>query len=178
MKKLENKIKKDNVENAFLQQRQQFRKETFQSSKSAEHHLELVDVINGVDYINDSVSVDINTTWQSLERIQKNVIWIAGGSSKNNDYEQMRGMVREKVKLIICFGNEQTKIFQAYYNDVKLVINANNLRDAVEIAENFSAENECVLFSPACASYDEFENYEQRGIAFKAEISKLKWGGI
>ncbi len=175
---MENKIKKDNVENAFLQQRQQFRKETFQSVKSAEHHLELVDVINGVEYINDSVSVDINTTWQSLERIQKTVIWIAGGSSKNNNYEQMRGMIREKVKVIICFGKEQVNIFKTYHNDVKIVINANNLRDAIVIAEKFSEENECVLFSPACASYEEFENYEKRGEAFKAEVSKLKWGGI
>jgi UDP-N-acetylmuramoylalanine--D-glutamate ligase len=175
---MENKIKKDNVENTFLQQRQQFRKETFQSVKSAEHHLELVDVINGVEYINDSVSVDINTTWQSLERIQKTVIWIAGGSSKNNNYEQMRGMIREKVKVIICFGKEQVNIFKTYHNDVKIVINSNNLRDAIVIAEKFSEENQCVLFSPACASYEEFENYEKRGAAFKAEVSKLKWGGI
>ena len=96
---MENKVKKDNVENAFLQQRQQFRKETFQSSKSAEHHLELVDVINGVDYINDSVSVEINTTWQSLERIQKNVVWIAGGIDKGNDYKLIEDQVKEKVSV-------------------------------------------------------------------------------
>lgn len=175
---MENKIKNENIENAFLQQRQQFRKDTFQSNKSAEHHLELVDVINSIEYINDSVSVDINTTWQSLERINKKIIWIAGGTSKNNDYNDMRGMIREKVKVIICYGSEQVNILQTLHNDVKIIINANNLRDAVIIAEKFAEENECVLFSPACPSYDTYENYEKRGEAFKAEVSKLKWGGI
>jgi len=175
---MENKVKNISAEQILINQRTQFRKVTFQSNKSAEHRLELVDVINGVDYINDSASIDLNNTWQSLERLQKDIIWIAGGKSKGNDYEEMRGMVREKVKLIICYGEEQTNILRTYHNDVKMVINATNLHDAVIIANKFSEAEMCVLFSPACASYDEYENYEQRGLAFKAEVSKLKWGGI
>ena len=177
---MEKKIvnKQTNVENEFLKQRQQFRKSTFQSDKSAEHHLELVDVINGVEYINDSVSVDINSTWSSLERIQKNMVWIAGGTSKGNDYSDLHGIVREKVKAVVCFGKEQTNLLQAFHTDTICIINASNLGEAVYAASKLASDGDCVLFSPACASYDEFDNYEKRGLAFKAEVSKLKWGGI
>lgn len=177
---MEKKIinKQANVENEFLKQRQQFRKSTFQSDKSAEHHLELVDVIHGVDYINDSVSVDIQSTWNSLERIQKSIVWIAGGTSKGNDYSDLHGIVREKVKVIVCYGKEQIQLLRAFHTDATVIINASNLSDAVYAASKLAQENDCVLFSPACASYDEFDNYEKRGQAFKAEVSKLKWGGI
>jgi UDP-N-acetylmuramoylalanine--D-glutamate ligase len=171
-------VKKENVENEFLKQRQEFRKSTFQSDKSAEHRLELVDVIHGVEYINDSVCVDINATWNSLERLQKKIIWIAGGASKNNDYSELHGIVKEKVRAIICFGDEQTNLLKAFHNDAKVVLNANSITEAVFTANKLAEENECVLFSPACPSYGEFESYEKRGQAFKAEVSKLKWGGL
>jgi len=177
---MEKKIinKQVNAENEFLKQRQQFRKSTFQSDKSAEHRLELVDVVHGVDYINDSVSVDIQSTWNSLERIQKTMVWIAGGTSKGNDYSELHGIVREKVKVIVCYGKEQTNLLRAFHNDALCIINATSLSEAVYAASKLANEGDCVLFSPACASYDEFDNYEKRGLAFKAEVSKLKWGGI
>lgn len=165
------------ISNADISKRKSF--VDFRSeNKFIENRIEYLEEVNGIKIINDSQSCDIDHTWFTIEKVNSPIIWIAGGLSKQNDYNQLTGIVKEKVSGIICFGADQFNIFKAFHRIVPVVINAENLHDAVSSALIIAKQGDSVLFSPACPAYDMFENYIERGKAFKAAVEKLKWGGI
>jgi UDP-N-acetylmuramoylalanine--D-glutamate ligase len=148
-------------------------RDSLMSFKGVEHRLELVDIISGVEYVNDSKATNINATWYALSSYQKPIIWIAGGRGDNNDYSALDEFVDKNVKSIMAIGEEQQAIFDHYCTQ-KRVIKADSLEDAVLNAQDEADSGDVVLFTPACKSFDMFMNYEQRGEAFKEAVNKLK----
>jgi UDP-N-acetylmuramoylalanine--D-glutamate ligase len=153
------------------------RKETIKQCLSdfqhIEHRLEFVASIHGVDYINDSKATNVNSTWFALESMHKNVIWIAGGLDKGNDYASLEPLVAEKVRAIICLGKDNRKIKETFSSLVENIVEVQSADDAVKAAYSLAHRGEAVLLSPACASFDLFENYEDRGTKFKQAIKNL-----
>lgn len=153
------------------------RKETIRESlcnfQNAEHRLEHVNRVNGVEYINDSKATNVNSAWYALESMDKPVVWIAGGVDKGNNYKELKSLVKEKVKYIICLGLDNIKIHQAFQDDVDMIINTGSAKEAVHVASRLAQKGDCVLLSPACASFDLFDNYEDRGRQFKEAVRKL-----
>ena len=143
---------------------------TFQS---LEHRMETVATIRGVEFINDSKATNTNSTWYALESMTKPTILILGGVDKGNDYSFIKGLVKEKVKAIVCMGIDNRKIHEAFGNEVELMVNTDNAVDAVQAAFHFANKGDAVLLSPACASFDLFINYEDRGKQFKAAVKDL-----
>lgn len=148
-------------------------REALQSFESLEHRMELVATVRGVDFINDSKATNINSTWYALESMTKPVILILGGVDKGNDYNVLTDLVKEKVKAIVCLGTDNRKIHEAFGDVVPLIVNTTNAKDAVQAAFHFSAKGDAVLMSPACASFDLFKNYEDRGKQFKQAVKDL-----
>lgn len=148
-------------------------REALQTFESLEHRMEPVGVIKGVEFVNDSKATNVNSTWYALESMTKPVILILGGVDKGNDYEPMKELVKEKVKAIVCMGTENRKIHEAFGDIVSLIVNTENAKDAVQSAFHFAAKGDVVLLSPACASFDLFKNYEDRGAQFKAAVKDL-----
>ena len=153
------------------------RKENIQQSlaefQGVKHRLEYVATIRGIDFINDSKATNINSTWYALENSNKPVIWIAGGQDKGNDYQSLVSLVSKKVKVIICLGLENTKIKDAFEQHVGAVIETGNADEAVKIAYQLGQKGDMVLLSPACASFDLFKNYEDRGNQFRTAVLNL-----
>jgi UDP-N-acetylmuramoylalanine--D-glutamate ligase len=153
------------------------RKETIRESlcnfQNAEHRLEFVSQVNGVEYINDSKATNVNSAWYALESMDKPVVWIAGGVDKGNNYKELKALVKDKVKYIICMGLDNIKIHQAFQDDVDMIINTGSAKEAVHVASRLAKKGECVLLSPACASFDLFDNYEDRGRQFKEAVRNL-----
>lgn len=153
------------------------RKEVIRDSlsdfKNVEHRLEHVAKVKGINFINDSKATNVNATWYALESVDSPIIWIAGGVDKGNDYEALSSLVKEKVRMIICLGVNNIKLHQAFHKDVDLMINASSAKEAVDIAYSFGNNGETVLLSPACASFDLFENYQDRGNQFKRAVRSL-----
>lgn len=141
--------------------------------ESLEHRMETVATIKGVEFINDSKATNTNSTWYALESMTRPTILILGGVDKGNDYSFMKEIVKEKVKAIICMGIDNRKIHEAFGNDVELIINTDNAKDAVQSAFHFADKGDVVLLSPACASFDLFKNYEDRGRQFKEAVKDL-----
>ena len=141
--------------------------------ESLEHRMEIVATIKGVEFINDSKATNTNSTWYALESMIKPTILILGGVDKGNDYSFMKDLVKEKVKAIVCMGIDNRKIHEAFGNDVELIINTDNAKDAVQSAFHFADKGDVVLLSPACASFDLFKNYEDRGKQFKEAVKDL-----
>ncbi len=148
-------------------------RESLSNFQNLEHRLESVGKYNGVEYINDSKATNVNSTWYALESMDRPVIWIAGGVDKGNNYADLKPLVKEKVKLIICLGMDNRKIHQAFQSDVDMIINTTSAQEAVHVASRLAASNDVVLLSPACASFDLFENYEERGRLFKQAVKNL-----
>jgi UDP-N-acetylmuramoylalanine--D-glutamate ligase len=148
-------------------------REALQTFESLEHRMEPVVTIRGVEFINDSKATNINSTWYALESMVKPVILILGGVDKGNDYEVLKELVVEKVKAIVCLGTDNTKIHEAFGDVVSLMVNVDNATDAVQSAFHFAEKGDVVLLSPACASFDLFKNYEDRGIQFKKAVKDL-----
>lgn len=155
----------------------EIRKETIKQCltdfQNVEHRLEFVATIHGVEFINDSKATNVNSTWYALESMSKNVIWIAGGIDKGNDYETLKPMVKEKVKAIVCLGSDNTKIHEAFGDVVKTIVDTKSAEEAVSASYSLADHGDTVLLSPACASFDLFENYEDRGMKFKGAVNKL-----
>jgi len=160
------------VANSLLIRNEMIR-ESLMDFKNVEHRLEYVATVKGVDYINDSKATNVNSAWYALESIKKDVIWIAGGIDKGNDYESLIPLVREKVRILICLGTSNIKLHQAFTKHVDMIINTETAEDAVEMAQRFARKDEVVLLSPACASFDLFDNYEDRGQQFKLAVRNL-----
>ena len=148
-------------------------REALQTFESLEHRMEPVVTIRGVEFINDSKATNINSTWYALESMVKPVILILGGVDKGNDYEVLKELVVEKVKAIVCLGKDNTKIHEAFGDVVSLMVNVENAADAVQSAFHFAEKGDVVLLSPACASFDLFSSYEDRGIQFKRAVKDL-----
>ena len=148
-------------------------REALQTFESLEHRMEHVANIKGVEFINDSKATNVNSTWFALESMTKPVILILGGVDKGNDYNLLKEMVREKVKAIVCMGTDNRKIHEAFGDIVPLIVNTENASEAVQAAFHFSNKGEVVLLSPACASFDLFKNYEDRGRQFKQAVKNL-----
>ena len=148
-------------------------REAVQDFQGLEHRMEPVATIRGVEFINDSKATNVNSTWYALESMTKPTILILGGVDKGNDYSLIEELVKEKVKAIICLGTENRKIHEAFGNIVSTIVNTENAVDAVQAAFHFSAKGDVVLLSPACASFDLFKNYEDRGNQFKHAVKEL-----
>lgn len=148
-------------------------REAITTFESLEHRMELVTMVKGVEYINDSKATNINSTWFALESMTKPTVLILGGVDKGNDYEVLRELVAEKVKAIVCLGLENQKIHDAFRGIVPFIVDANNASEAVHAAYRFAEKGDVVLLSPACASFDLFKNYEDRGNQFKMAVREL-----
>lgn len=148
-------------------------RESLINFQNVEHRLEYVATVGGVDYINDSKATNVNSTWYALESMDKPVVWIVGGVDKGNDYSSLLPLVKEKVKVIVCLGLDNKKIHSAFGKDVDLMINTSSAEEAVQVAKRFASKGDAVLLSPACASFDLFANYEDRGWQFKAAVKNL-----
>jgi UDP-N-acetylmuramoylalanine--D-glutamate ligase len=153
------------------------RKEVIRDSltdfRTVEHRLENIGKVRGIDFINDSKATNVNSAWYALESVERPVIWIAGGVDKGNDYTMLKPLVKERVKLIICLGVDNRKIHEAFGKDVKMLINTGSMAEAVHVAYKMADKGDTVLLSPACASFDLFENYEDRGRQFKRFVKNL-----
>jgi UDP-N-acetylmuramoylalanine--D-glutamate ligase len=148
-------------------------RESLSSFQGVEHRLEKVLKINNVMYINDSKATNVNATFYALDSMEAPTVWIVGGVDKGNDYTELLPLVNEKVKAIICLGVDNEKITQAFGNVVDLMIETQSMEHAIQVAYRIAERGDNVLLSPACASFDLFENYEDRGRQFKEAIRKL-----
>ena len=153
------------------------RKDTIRKSlehfQAVEHRLEHVLKINKVNYINDSKATNVNAAYYALDSMESSTVWIVGGIDKGNKYEELFSLVNEKVKAIICLGKDNKKIIENFENLVEYITEVKTMSEAVKEAYAIAKSNDSVLLSPACASFDLFENYEDRGEQFKAEVRKL-----
>ena len=147
--------------------------EAVKTFESLEHRMEPVATIRGVEFINDSKATNVNSTWYALESMTKPVILILGGVDKGNDYSLILDLVKEKVKAIVCMGVDNTKIHKALGTVVEVMVNTGSAKEAVQAAFHLASKGDVVLLSPACASFDLFKNYEDRGIQFKEAVKEL-----
>jgi UDP-N-acetylmuramoylalanine--D-glutamate ligase len=148
-------------------------RESLSNFQGVEHRLEKVLKIQNVQYINDSKATNVNATFFALDSMNVPTVWIVGGVDKGNDYNELMSLVREKVKAIICLGVDNRKIIEAFGNVVDVMVEVNNMSDAVKTAQRMTEKGDAVLLSPACASFDLFENYEDRGRQFKQAVHNL-----
>lgn len=148
-------------------------RDAVQNFQSLEHRMEHVATVRGVEFINDSKATNVNSTWYALESMTKPTVLILGGVDKGNDYSLIADLVKEKVKAIICLGTDNRKIHEAFGSMVNPIVNTGSALEAVHAAFHFSTKGDVVLLSPACASFDLFKNYEDRGAQFKQAVKEL-----
>ncbi len=148
-------------------------KESLSDFEAVEHRLEHVLNVHGVEYINDSKATNVNASWYALESMTRPVIWICGGVDKGNDYEQILPLIKDRVKAIVALGKDNSKIINAFQNELEVIVEADTMDAAVQTAYNLGEKGDVVLLSPACASFDLFDNYEDRGRKFKKAIYRL-----
>ncbi|HVI46539.1 MAG TPA: UDP-N-acetylmuramoyl-L-alanine--D-glutamate ligase [Chitinophaga sp.] len=153
--------------------RKEMIRESLTSFKSLEHRMEYVATVKGVDFINDSKATNVNSVWFALESFDRPIVLIMGGVDKGNDYSAIRDLVKEKVKAIICLGVDNKPIFDALSKDTPVMVNTTSMQDAVQEAFKQSEKGDIVMLSPACASFDLFKNYEDRGRKFKDAVKQL-----
>jgi len=148
-------------------------RESLSDFQNVEHRLERVAMVHGIEFINDSKATNVNSAWYALESMDRPVVWIAGGVDKGNDYTSLRELVRTKVKAIVCLGKDNAKLHKAFGELVPNMVDADSAEQAVRAAYGIAEEGDAVLLSPACASFDLFENYEERGRRFKTAVKAL-----
>jgi UDP-N-acetylmuramoylalanine--D-glutamate ligase len=148
-------------------------RESLQDFQNVEHRLEFVASINGVEFINDSKATNVNSTWYALESMSKPTVWIVGGQDKGNNYDDLIDLVKAKVKAIVCLGKDNKKLVKAFKNHVELLVETDNAAEAVATSYKIAKKGDVVLLSPACASFDLFKNYEDRGLQFKAAVRSI-----
>lgn len=148
-------------------------KQCLSDFQNVEHRLEFVASIHGVNFINDSKATNVNSTWYALESMESGVVWIAGGVDKGNNYNELTDLVKSKVKAIVCLGTNNTKLHKAFDGMVEVVVDTDNMTDAISFASSLAKHGDSVLLSPACASFDLYENYEDRGNQFKENVNSL-----
>lgn len=150
-----------------------FIKQSLMDFEAVEHRLEFVLKINGINFINDSKATNVNSVYYALESMKTPVIWIVGGTDKGNDYSELIPFVQRKVKAIVCLGVDNNKIIDTFQDIVSNIVETKCMKDAVNAAYSLGSKGDSVLLSPACASFDLFKNYEDRGNQFKEEVRKL-----
>lgn len=148
-------------------------RESLEDFVNVEHRLEFVASINGIEFINDSKATNVNSAWYALESMQKPTVWIVGGQDKGNNYEELVDLVKEKVKAIVCLGVDNKKIIKAFKGSVENIMEAGSAVEAVAMSYKLASKGDAVLLSPACASFDLFQNYEDRGVQFKTAVRGL-----
>jgi len=148
-------------------------RESLMDFENVEHRLEFVAKINGIEFINDSKATNINAAWYALESMDKPTVWIVGGVDKGNDYSELEALVKEKVKAIVCLGENNEKIKEAFSGIVDQLVETSSAKEAVVAAYQLAKNDDTVLLSPACASFDLFKNYEDRGNQFKQAVRGL-----
>jgi UDP-N-acetylmuramoylalanine--D-glutamate ligase len=148
-------------------------RESLQDFQNVEHRLEFVASINGIEFINDSKATNVNSTWYALESMQKPTVWIVGGQDKGNDYNELAEIVKSRVKAIVCLGVDNEKIIKAFEGMVETIVETKTAQEAVAASYKLAKKGDAVLLSPACASFDLFQNYEDRGMQFKAAVRGL-----
>lgn len=142
--------------------------------EGVEHRLEYVDTVDGVRYINDSKATNVNSCWYALESMRPGTILILGGKDKGNDYSEIEGLVKDKVKAIVAMGKDNTKILDFFKGKTGTVVDTHSIAEAVKACRDLASEGDTVLLSPCCASFDLFRSYEDRGCQFKDEVKRLK----
>ena len=156
-----------------LELRNESIRESMGEYQNIPHRLEHVACIGGVNYINDSKATNVNSVWYGLESFPPNIILILGGVDKGNDYQLLKGLVKSKVSAIVCIGEDTKRIHEVFQEDTELIIDAVSMKNAVETASQLAKKGDTVLLSPACASFDWFKNYEDRGNQFKKTVKEL-----
>ena len=148
-------------------------RESLQDFQNIEHRLEFVASINGVEFINDSKATNVNSAWYALESMEKPTVWICGGQDKGNDYNELTEIVKSRVKAIVCLGVDNKKIIKAFEGLVETIVETKTAAEAVAASYKLAKKGDAVLLSPACASFDLFQNYEDRGMQFKGAVRGL-----
>ncbi len=161
------------IASRILEIRKEIVRESLEDFVNVEHRLEFVAKVHGIEFINDSKATNVNSTWFALESMDKPTVWIVGGVDKGNDYEELMDLVRDKVKAVICLGVDNKKLLEAFSGVIPTIVEARSAMEAVAYGYRLAKKNETVLLSPACASFDLFENYEDRGNQFKAAVRAL-----
>ncbi|MFN3916900.1 MAG: UDP-N-acetylmuramoyl-L-alanine--D-glutamate ligase [Flavobacteriales bacterium] len=157
----------------ILDVRKEIIRESLSDFQNIEHRLEFVAKVHGIEFINDSKATNVNSTWYALESMQNPTVWIVGGVDKGNDYTELAELVREKVCAIVCMGTDNAKIHAAFGDIVERIVDAGSAQEAVSLGYRLAKSGQTVLLSPACASFDLFENYEDRGNQFKQAVRSL-----
>ncbi|MDO3645281.1 UDP-N-acetylmuramoyl-L-alanine--D-glutamate ligase [Mucilaginibacter sp. L3T2-6] len=148
-------------------------RESMETFHAIEHRLESVAVISGISFINDSKATNVNSTWYALESMTSPVVLILGGVDKGNDYTMLRDLVKQKVKAIVCLGKDNHRIHEAFSDIVEVIVNTHSAQEAAAVSYHLAEKGDTVLLSPACASFDLFKNYEDRGNQFKQAVKEL-----
>ncbi len=161
------------ITSKILEIRNESIRDSLSDFKNVEHRLEFVAKVNGIEFINDSKATNVNSTWYALESMDKPTVWIVGGVDKGNDYDTLLPLIKEKVKAVICLGKDNEKIKEAFSGTVDVIVEAGSAVEAVAFGYQLAKKDNTVLLSPACASFDLFENYEDRGAQFKAAVRSL-----
>jgi len=161
------------ISGSILNLRKEVIRECLSDFQGVEHRLERFLRVHNIEFINDSKATNINSVWYALESMNTPVVWIVGGIDKGNDYSQLFGLVKEKVKAIVCLGKDNSKIIAAFSGKVKQIVDTKNIEEAVRSAYFLAEKGDTVLLSPACASFDLFKNYEERGRQFKDAVRNL-----
>ncbi len=138
-----------------------------------EHRMEIVEETGGVLYINDSKATNVDSVWYALESMTRPTVWIAGGTDKGNDYERLKELARQKVRTLICMGLDNRKLMDSFTGVVPFIYSTSSLDEAMERVATVTHAGDCVLLSPACASFDLFKNYEERGRLFKESVRNM-----
>jgi UDP-N-acetylmuramoylalanine--D-glutamate ligase len=157
----------------ILEIRKDVVRESFSDFENIEHRLEFVTTVHGIDFINDSKATNVNSTWYALESYSNPVVWIVGGVDKGNDYTMLNELVKARVKAIVCLGTDNSKLIAAFKEFVPVIVETSSAEEAVQAAYRLGKKGDTVLLSPCCASFDLFENYEDRGRKFKAAVRAL-----
>lgn len=148
-------------------------RQSFYDFDTVDHRMKVIATVRGIEFINDSRSSNVNAVWYTLESMNRPVIWIAGGIDKDNDYTELFEAAKHKIKALICLGVDNSKIKAAFSGIIETIIETQSMHEAVENAFYLGQPGDVVLLSPACASFDLFENYEERGNKFKRAVQDL-----
>jgi UDP-N-acetylmuramoylalanine--D-glutamate ligase len=157
----------------ILEIRKEIVRESLEDFVNVEHRLEFVAKVHGIEFINDSKATNVNSSWFALESMENPTVWIVGGVDKGNDYSELIPLVKDKVKAIVCLGIDNRKLLDTFSECVENIVEAKNATEAVAFSYNLAQNGDTVLLSPACASFDLFEDYEDRGNQFKAAVRSL-----